>query len=223
MTRDEVLEVVYRFHPRGLYVDGLGYRDTEERRRQRDAMRRAGAECAIWEAMLRRLRSHYQLWNRSVHDLGKTYPDYDPAHRGELYVPGHRIGFYVSVLGPYYGIRRVGAPGEEPAALELAREIEASYPAYKPIPPELGNEVVPDVTLDKRLFGEATIYDCLLSQDWEDSSGPWPPPPRPPAPAAERVEEAASVRSGRSFLRRGDDDQPPVDDEPPDPEVDRRG
>jgi hypothetical protein len=38
----------------------------------------------------------------------------------------------------------------------------ASY-GYAPIPPDLGDIIVPDVALDTLNLGEATIYDCLLS------------------------------------------------------------
>jgi hypothetical protein len=93
---------------------------------------------------------------------------YDPGYSGEIEIPGRTLGFHVSLLGPYYGIHRTGTPGEEPAALDLAREIEATYPGYEPIPPELGNEVVPDVVN----FGKTTIYDCLLSDTWKWSSRP---------------------------------------------------
>ena len=46
--------------------------------------------------------------------------------------------------------------------MAFAREIEATYPGYEPIPPEIGNEVVPDVDV----IGGATIYVCLLSTVW---------------------------------------------------------
>ena len=106
------------------------------------------------------------------------------AYSADIFIPGLRLGFCVCVLGPYYGIRRMGAPGEEEAALDLTREIEATYPGYQPIPPELGDEVVPDVALDSKGFGRATIYHCLLSEAWRAMAGPWPPPPDPYSPAA---------------------------------------
>ena len=170
MTRSDLLEVVYRFYPRGLSTFGPGYDGTEERYRQREAARRGAAEYATWKAMIRRLGARYPLMDRSVCLLAGWC---NAAYSGDIDIPGATLGFHVSLLGPYYGIRRTGAPGEEPAALELAREIEATYPGYEPIPPELGNEVVPDVSLDGRYFGKATIYDCLLSQDWEWSSRPY--------------------------------------------------
>jgi hypothetical protein len=74
------------------------------------------------------------------------------------------LSFHVSLLGPYYGIHDRGEPNEKPAV--IAEEIEATYPGYHPIPPELGNEVVPDVAMDGALMGEATIYMCLFSDVW---------------------------------------------------------
>jgi hypothetical protein len=168
MTRSDLLEVVYRFYPRGLLIGTRAYNDTAERRRQREVARRGVAEYAAWGALLDRLRPRYRLQNHSLRMLGDGYLEgsYDPAYSGHVRIPGRALGFHVCLLGPYYGIHRTGAPGEEPAAIDLAREIEATYPGYQPIPPELGNEVVADV-VD---LGKTTIYVCLLSDVWEGSS-----------------------------------------------------
>ncbi|APR86708.1 hypothetical protein A7982_12057 [Minicystis rosea] len=72
----------------------------------------------------------------------------------------------MSLLGPYYGIHLPGVPGEERVASDVVREIEATYPGYRPIPPEIGNEIVPDVEVDGGPLGEATIYVCLFSIVW---------------------------------------------------------
>jgi hypothetical protein len=169
MTRSDLLEVIYRFYPRGLLTTGDGYDDTEERHRQVDATRRGAAEYPTWSAMLDRVRRRYRVRDHSLRILGGGY---DPAYSGHVMIPGRTLGFHVCFLGPYYGVHRTGSPGEEQAALDLAREIEATYPEYEPIPPELGSEVVPDVSLDTRSFGKATVYECLLSLVWEWSSGP---------------------------------------------------
>jgi hypothetical protein len=70
-------------------------------------------------------------------------------------------------IGPYYGIHHLGESGEAPSV--IAREIEATYPGHEPIPPELGDEVVPDVAMALQAvpLGKATIYVCLLSLAWE--------------------------------------------------------
>lgn len=103
-----------------------------------DVTRRALSEYATWEAMLDRLGAQ----NESLSLLAGWV---DPAYSAFIVIPGRRtLSFHVCFLGPYYGIHRTGAPGEEPAASGIVREIEATYPGYEPIPPELGNEVVPD-------------------------------------------------------------------------------
>lgn len=164
MTRAELLDVIYRFHPRGLHEGSLGYDDTEEAAHFRDAMRRGVAAYPTWRALFDRLRPQYPLRN---HSLSFQRGDWDPAYSGEIYLPGDRsLYFHVSLLGPYYGIHRTGLPVEELPAVDSAREIDATFPGYAPIPPELGDLVVPDVAPGNLLFGEATIYECLLSELW---------------------------------------------------------
>lgn len=78
------------------------------------------------------------------------------------------------LLGACSGIHLPGTPEEEPVAREIAREIEATYPGYRQILPELGNELVPDVAMSVGLMGDATIYVCLFSNvTWVE------PPPTP--------------------------------------------
>ena len=187
MTCAELLEVVYSFYPRGLYPGGLGYEDTVERQRQRDAARRGVTAFPTWRAMLDRLGARYRLMDHSLHLLAGGW---DPAYSAAIDIPeGGELYFHVSLLGPYYGIHCTGAAGEERAARDIARGIEAAYPGYQPILPEIGDEVVPDVCVDGAcVFGEATIHHCLLSEVWEWGS---PAPPRPPPVAP------APVRAGR--------------------------
>jgi len=180
MKRAELLEVVYSFYPRGLFVGGLGYADTVECQRQRDAARRGVAAFPTWKAMIRRLGARYPLMDHSLHLLAGGW---DPAYSADIDLPeGGTLYFHVSLLGPYYGIHRSGAASEEPAR-DIAREIEATYPGYQPIPPELGDEVVPDVCAGGAcLPGEATIHHCLLSAVWEWGSRTPSPAPVAPAP-----------------------------------------
>jgi hypothetical protein len=201
MTRTDLLDVVYCFYPRGLLVGAKGYDDTEEVQRQRDAARRGVTGYPTWKAMIRRLGARYPVTDRSVCILAGWRV---PAYSAEIEIPGRTLGFHVSLLGPYYGIHRTGAVGEEEAAPDLVREIEATYPGYAPIAPELGDEVVPDVCLDTRPFGKVTIHDCLLSVVWDDSSGPWPPAPyRPPTAAERREQHARTVQSVKAGWRWG--------------------
>jgi hypothetical protein len=180
ITRSELLDVVYRFYPRGLRnfsrshvpPDEPFYDDSEEHRRLMEAAKRGAAEYPTWKAMIRRLGDRYRLQNESIRLLGGGI---DPGYSARIYRPKDlepvpslssraSLSFHVSLLGPYYGIHDRGEPDEKPAV--IAAEIEATYPGYRQIPPELGNEVVPDVELDGASFGEATIYICLFSDVW---------------------------------------------------------
>jgi hypothetical protein len=189
VTLSDLLEVVYHFYPRGLIEGADDYWTSEEVYRQGEAARRGVAAYPTWKAMLRRLGDRYPLMNHSLSMEGPSYLKggaYDQGYWGHVEIPGHMLGFHVSFFGPYYGIHRTGALGEGQAALDLAREIEATYPGYEPIPPELGNEVVPDVVS----LGKTTIYECLLSEFWARSSEPlrpWvnPPPDHADGPPAE--------------------------------------
>jgi hypothetical protein len=57
------------------------------------------------------------------------------------------------------------SPEEQPYASWLGGEIQAAS-GYEPMPPEVGRVIVPDVALVCRSFGEATIHDCLFSDNW---------------------------------------------------------
>jgi hypothetical protein len=57
------------------------------------------------------------------------------------------------------------SPDEQPHAARIAQEIEATF-GGEPMPPEVGDVIVPDVATNLRDLGEARLYDCLLSDDW---------------------------------------------------------
>ncbi|MGK3996433.1 hypothetical protein [Sorangium sp. So ce1024] len=172
INRSKLLDVVYRFYPRGVHnfarihvpPNEPFYDDTEEHRRLIEAANRGRAEYPTWKAMIRRLGDRYGLQNESLNLFSGGS---DPAYSARIWLTDETaLSFHVSLLGPYYGIHLPGIPEEEPVAREIAAEIEATYPGYQTIPPELGNEVVPDVAMDGALMGEATIYMCIFSRVW---------------------------------------------------------
>jgi hypothetical protein len=113
--------------------------------------------------MIRRLGTQCGIQDDSLHLLSGNV---DPAYSGRVWLTDETtINFHVSLLGPYYGIQLPGVSEEEPVVRELVREIEATYPGYQTIPPEIGNEVVPDVCFNSD-FGERTIYVLLFSDYW---------------------------------------------------------
>ena len=179
-TRSELIDVVYRFYPRGLLPyarihappNEPFYDDSEEYRRLTEAANHGRAEYPTWKAMTRRLGARYGLQNESLHLLSGGI---DPAYSARIYRPKDEnpvpplcirasLSFHVSLLGPYYGIHDRSEPDETSAA--IAEEIEATYPGYRQISPEIGNEVVPDVAMNGASMGKATIYISLFSVVW---------------------------------------------------------
>jgi hypothetical protein len=169
MTHADLLDAIYHFYPRGRGTFSPEYDDTPEYQRQVAAAQRGRAEYPTWKAMLKRLPTRYKAEDFSLRILGgdvvaacaaKLWLRSTPARLDPLDLG---FGCCVSLLVPYYVIYPAGRLEEEPYVREVAREIEATYRGYEPIPPELGNRVVPDVGLDARPLGKATIYDCLCS------------------------------------------------------------
>ncbi|WP_437800031.1 hypothetical protein [Sorangium sp. So ce693] len=105
----ELVEVAYRYYPRGVSREDPRYKRTEEYGRLADARRRAGAECGRWQGMLNRI--HDKFPDRSLIDRSIHLPtgNYDACYAGHLSVeasaPGeysHVIGFMVSLLVSCY-------------------------------------------------------------------------------------------------------------------------
>lgn len=55
------------------------------------------------------------------------------------------------------------SPDQEHLARLLATEIESTYPGYQLMPPEIGHQVVPEVTTDMHLLTFPTLYHCLFA------------------------------------------------------------
>lgn len=88
ITRSELLDVVYRFYPRGVLPYARihvppgepSYDDTEERVRLVEAANRGRAEYPTWKEMIRRLGDRYDLQNESLSlSSGGSTPATRPA------------------------------------------------------------------------------------------------------------------------------------------------
>jgi len=132
--------------------------------------------------------------NRSLFMQSPTAGPAERCFMGALWLPvrepgeeQHELGFVVSFVVPYYVVYssrtvRLAPPiglrdskrelSFELSACELAfatgivEEIAGSFPGHGPMPPEVGNTIVPDVCTDLRAPGEATLFDCLFSDSW---------------------------------------------------------
>jgi hypothetical protein len=134
------------------------------------------------------------IQNRSLHlpsgDCDACYsawlnlPTLGPGERD------HALGFLVSFLVPYHVIYssrfiHLDQPGEDGEtntrqevhlelspdeqlyARALAEEIATTFgDHYEPMPPEMGNVVVPDVVAGNKVMGEATLFHCLFTDNW---------------------------------------------------------
>lgn len=171
MTPSGLRELIYRYYPRGvmhiarihLAPGEIYFGDTEEHRRLVEIANRGRAEYSTWQAMVRRLGQRYRVQNESMHLFaGGT----DPAYSARIWLTNDiALSFHVSLLGPFYGVHLPGIPEEVPVAIDVVREIEATYPGYQQIPPEIGDEPVPDIEAGVQ-FGKETIYTCLFSIVW---------------------------------------------------------
>ena len=171
INRNDLLELVYRYYPRGIrhYMESYQppdepvYGDTSEHVRLKEAARRGQEEYPTWIAMFRRLEDRYSAQNESLYLLSGGP---DPAYSARIWLANDvALSFHVSLLGPYYGIHLPGIPEEEPVAREIAREIEVTYSGYQQIPADIGNKIVPDLEAGSD-FGTASIYVCLFSEVW---------------------------------------------------------
>jgi hypothetical protein len=111
---EELIQVVYRYYPRGLLIDDPRYKESEEYQRLVAARRQAGTNNDQWRAMLRRLGDQFPkngVQNRSLHLPGG---DWDACYSCCLFLataPGehyHSVEFLVSFLVPY--VRAEGKP-----------------------------------------------------------------------------------------------------------------
>ena len=224
-TTKELVDVVYRYYPRGMTASDPRRKEAAEELRLVAARKKAGAEREPWLETLRRLREKFpgnDLLNNSLH---LPTGEFEAAYSGKLCLspaPGehaHQLGFLVGFLVPYYVIfssrivddvrqesdpnkatfrfsfgwgpederaedpaPRLGvevplpvprreirsfefSPDEQPFVAAIAEDIEAHW-GHERMPPEVGNILVPDVATNLRLLGEATLYDCLLSDQW---------------------------------------------------------
>lgn len=58
------------------------------------------------------------------------------------------------------------APDEQRFAQAIVEEIEATFPGHEPMPPNIGQLIVPDVDAKRDLMRTSTIYDCFFTDNW---------------------------------------------------------
>lgn len=129
--------------------------------------------------------------NRSTFLQSPTGGPTERCFSGALWMPAeaptkanHELGFAVSFIAPCYVIfssravpidppigmrdteREVSfdlSSVELPFARGIAEEIGISFPDHEPMPPEVGNAIVPNVATELPAPGVATLFECLFS------------------------------------------------------------
>lgn len=190
---DELLNIVFHYYPRNMAVCGPDYYATTEYRRLVDARKQAGTPNNAWQRLLARLYARFldRITNRSLHLPGG---DFDACYWLTLECSGivddgelHDIGMAMSFLAPYYVIystRKIDPNGSVPThtrplhsfdlyedekmdAQIMLDEMHALFPDHEPMPAEVGNIIVPDVTACDRWPGTTTLYHCFFTDGWQ--------------------------------------------------------
>jgi hypothetical protein len=186
---DDILSLLYRYYPRGIERYDPAIPSTEEYRRRIDVRRGAVAKYGRFRALLGRLRARFP--GCLVEDQGLYHPEgnFDACHSGKLVLPTlppqrgqHALYFYSSFLAPYYLLSSerllyIASPGnvetkkearyelteeEQPYAQAIVTEIESTF-GGEPMPPAIGEIIVPDLAVLHQTFGYVTIFQCLFA------------------------------------------------------------
>jgi hypothetical protein len=190
-TTEELIAIALTYHAQDKGETGPERNQNPETERKREAHVRACAKYNDWMAMLQRLQQRFpdrKVENRSLFRQGPKTSVYDLAYSGRLSLPvrGAKeqyryLGFMASIVVPCYviydcarldrtgnvwDIRLQLAADELALATEVGRELEIAFPGYAPMPAEVGTAIVPGVRTSVKRPGEATVYDCLMSDEW---------------------------------------------------------
>lgn len=190
-TVEQLIKLALGYHPLDKGETGPERHSNPEAERRREAHVRACASYRDWVAMLRRLEARFpghEVNNRCIFRQSPSSSMYDLAYSGTLSLPVRNakeqyryLGFMASIVVPFYvlydcarldradDVWSIGFQfaGEELAIAEdVGRELEVTFPGYSPMPEELGKAIVPGVRTSVKRPGEATVYDCLMSDDW---------------------------------------------------------
>jgi hypothetical protein len=191
---DELLAVVYRFYAREVGQYAPGYKETEQHCRLVQARIQAGVEGNRWEVLWERLSGRLPKDKLQYGSLHLPTGGMDACYIGLFWLPArgsweknHVIGFLTSFLVPCYVVYSsaflalpwVGekprwrqeisftfTPDEQSSVQIITEEIQTVFPGYEPMPPEIGNVIVPDVVAGNQALGKTTLYHCLFTDDW---------------------------------------------------------
>ena len=193
-TVDELLQIVYRHYPRGVWDYEPEYHQSAEFRRL-DAIRKEAASSKVWLAYLDRLslRFNGDIFNRSLALArfpcdARTWVSHslppDPSKNSSRNDGDHEVGIAICFIAPYYVLyssRRIDRTycdavrffypfdlndDEVADAQVMVEEMKLLYPEHEPMPQNVGNIVVPDVMAGNQFIGKTTLYQCFFTDAW---------------------------------------------------------
>lgn len=190
-TVEQLISIARGYHVQDADRARFERGESPEELRQRAAHIRACAKYRDWVAMLQRLQTlfpEHPIENRSIFRQGPEPFGCDLSYSGMLALPVksadekfRHLGFMASIVVPYFVIYdrgrlvsgdeywRIGyefSDKETHLVRAISRELESTFSGYSLMPEEVGTLIVPGVRTGFKRPGEATIYDCLLSDDW---------------------------------------------------------
>lgn len=181
-TLDELLQIIQQHYWRSTSYDEsepYGARDCLI-----EVRKKAAEPNTPWRELLARLyaRFPHRVTNRSLHLAGGGF---DACYSLTVDHPPHEIGLFISIIAPYYVVyssRRVDRTYREAVPQELQAfdldddekadaqvmidEMKLLFPGHEPMPPNIGNIVVPDVMAGNQELGKVTIYHCFFTDSW---------------------------------------------------------
>jgi hypothetical protein len=184
-TIAELISIVYRYYPVGIWDENPAYWASPEHQRKQAAIHASEPFDSKWQQVLDGLKARFPEcalddWTHLRHP-----GNIEVCYYGRLLLPrspnglDHIVVGLVSVLVPYYFIfcetalphdMRHSAVRYQPMIIEdqyfrgVGEEIERAF-GYGYMPPEVGLAIAPHVIAFNRIFGTATLYDCLFTDN----------------------------------------------------------
>lgn len=184
-TIEELIGIVYRHYPVGIWDENPTYWSSSEHQRKQTAIDASRQFDPKWQRVLDGLASRFP--ECTVEDATHLHHpgNKEVCYYGRLLLPPSPNGLHhivvglASILVPYYflfcetilprdarhsAIRYQPMVIEEPYFRGFSIELERAF-GYGHMPPEVGLAIAPHVIAFNQIFGTATLYDCLFTDN----------------------------------------------------------
>jgi hypothetical protein len=183
-SREDLVEIVYRYYPRGIHPSEAGYQETEAFKRyqplKEDRRWDRDGRWGRFMELLRQKHPTYRYWDCTFGHGNGCYIVRALLPRAEECPEDIEVVCLVSYLAPVYATYVAYMRGRPPhrnrrivftppdgseearAASLLAAEIEAEFDVA-PFPPEYRSTIIPDVVAGNEGLGEASLFHCLFT------------------------------------------------------------